>query len=364
MSSTESCRILLIGAVMILLSGMMITVHADSTPRAYVVEMTAPDEASLAALLDSGHVVATVSGRTATLHLDERAYQNVAAFGLPWRLIEIQPDETKPDKNKAYTSYEALGAVMAHYAETYPHLCRVTSIGQSVNGRELWAIKITEQPDTPADKPAVRFIATIHGDEPVGTELCLYLADLLLSAYGQDPYITDLLGRTIIWLLPLMNPDGLVNYTRANALGWDLNRSFPVYSTDYFGAWFDGEPLGDVGRQPEVAHIMRWSAETHFALSANYHTGALVVNYPYDNEPGIPSRVEAPSPDEELFRYISLEYSTRNRPMYNSATFPQGITNGSLWYSITGGMMDWNYRFMGCPEVTLEVSVVKRPSSS
>jgi hypothetical protein len=161
-----------------------------------------------------------------------------------------------------------------------------------------------------------------------------------------------------------MNPDGSVLGTRANANGWDLNRSFPVFPTDYSGFWYDAESLGDAGRQPEVAHIMRWNANVPGALAANFHAGVLVVNYPYDNIPGIPSQVEAPRPDDDVFRYISLEYSRHNTPMYNNWAFPQGITNGSLWYSITGGMMDWHYRFIGCPEVTLEISNVKRPAAS
>jgi len=50
--------------------------------------------------------------------------------------------------------------------------------------------------------------------------------------------------------------------------------------------------------------------------------------------------------------------------MYTGGSFPQGIVNGSYWYSITGGMMDWNYRFMGCPEVLVELSYTKKPLPS
>lgn len=336
----------------------------DAPACIYVVEVTAPDETTLAALLERDYIVSNVTGYTATLYVDEYDYRAMDVLGLPWRLVEIQPGGVPAEKADAYTSYEELGAILAQYADEYPNLCRVISLGQSVNRRDLWAVMITENPDIPADKPAVKYIATMHGDEPVGTELCLYFAEELLTQYGTDNYITDLLGRTIIWLVPLMNPDGYVQQTRVNANLVDLNRAFPIYPSEYSGTWFDGEPLGEVGREPEVAHIMRWSAETHAALSANFHTGTLVVNYPYDNAPGVPSRVEAPTPDDDLFRYISLQYSMHNEPMYNSIAFPQGITNGSLWYSITGGMMDWNYRFMGCPEVTLEVSHIKWPSAA
>lgn len=331
----------------------------------YVVEVTAPSEETLHALVEMPYITANVTGLTATLYLDEQQYAQVRGLGYPVKLVEVQPDpKAAEEKADGYFTYDQIGPLLAGYAAAYPNLCRVSSLGQSVLGRELWAIMITVDPEVPADKPAVKYVSTLHGDEPVGTQMCLYFAEELLSGYSTDAYIQDLLGRTIFWLVPLANPDGYVGWTRVNANNWDLNRSFPIYGMDYADTWYDTLELGDEGRQPEVAHLMRWHAEVASALSANFHTGALVANYPYDNDPGIPSGAEAPSPDDDVFRYISLQYSSNNPPMYNSYIFEDGIVNGSLWYSITGGMMDWNYRYMGCPEVTLEISATKRPNAS
>lgn len=330
----------------------------------FVVEVTAPSKEALHALTAIPLIVADVGGLTATLYLTEEEYRQVQAFGYTTRLVEVQPNPLFNEKASGYITYDELGSLLNGYADTYPHLCRVSSLGQSVKGRELWAIKITHNPDIPADKPVVKYVSTLHGDEPVGTMMCLDFAGELLAEYENDPYIEDLLDRTVVWLVPLANPDGYVLGMRVNGNGWDLNRSFPTYGLDYVDTWYDTGVLGDGGRQPEVAHLMRWHAAVPGALAANFHTGALVANYPYDNEPGIPSGVEAPSPDDDIFQYISLEYSSRNYPMYNSLAFPLGITNGSAWYSITGGMMDWNYRFLGCPEVTFELSGIKRPAPS
>ena len=332
-----------------------------SMPPVYVVEVTAPDRDSLTVLLDSGYDVGSVYALTATLYLDEYEYDKVLALGYPTALIEIQPTLPSPDKAETYTTPDEVEALLAGYAENYPNLCRTQLLGVSVNGHNIWAIKIAPDPDTPVDKPAVKFIATIHGDEPIGTELCLNFADELLTGYGVDTYITDFLDRTIIWLVPMMNPDGFLMNIRRNAHGVDLNRAFPIYGTDYTSTWFDGAPLGDGVREPEVAYIMRWSTDVHFALAMHYHSGALIVNYPYDNEPGIPSQTEAPTPDDAMYQYISLQYSVNNTPMYTGGNFPEGIVNGSYWYSITGGMIDWDYRFIGCPEVLTELSYTKKP---
>jgi len=335
-----------------------------SASRFYVVEVTAPSEEALHALVEMPFITDNVEGLTATLYLDEDQYAQVRAMGYPLRLLETQPDPLAGEKATGYITYDEIGPLLTGYAAAYPGLCRVGSLGQSVLGRELWVIMITLDPDVPADKPGVKYVSTLHGDEIVGTHLCLKFAEELLTGYAGNAYIQDLLGRTIFWLVPLANPDGYVNVTRVNANNWDINRSFPTYGMDFTGTWYDTGVLGDDGRQPEVAHLMRWDAEVHAALSANFHCGALVANYPYDYEPGISSGAEAISPDDDVFRYISLEYSRNNPPMYASYYFDQGITNGSQWYSITGGMMDWNYRYMGCPEVTMEISSVKRPNAS
>ena len=333
-------------------------------PPVYVVEVTAPDRESLTEVLDSGFDVGSVFELTATLYLDLDEYAEVIAWGYPTVLVEIQPLAEVQEKADAYTTPAQIETLLAGYALDYPDLCRTQLLGQSVNGINIWAIKITPNPDVQADKPAVKFIGTIHGDEPLGTELILNFAAELLVGYGTDSYITDFLDRTVIWLVPMMNPDGFIMNTRRNAHGVDLNRAFPMYNVNFRTTWFDGEPLGDGSREPEIGHIMRWSAENACALSLHYHGGALLVNYPYDNEPGIPSQVEAPTPDDAMFRYISLQYSINNTPMYTGGNFPEGIVNGSYWYSITGGMIDWNYRFMGCPEVLVELDYTKKPSPS
>ena len=56
---------------------------------------------------------------------------------------------------------------------------------------------------------------------------------------------------------------------------------------------------------------MRWTAENSFVLSANFHGGALVVNYPYDQDPGIASGRNAPSPDDALFEAIEEDQIRR-----------------------------------------------------
>jgi hypothetical protein len=257
-----------------------------------------------------------------------------------------------PAAADTWIEYSEIGPTLADREATYPDLCARYDLGLSVEGRHLWALRISDNVLLEEDEPEFKYISTMHGDEVVGTELCMMLIDYLLSRYGTDPQATNIVNETELWIVPLMNPDG---YDRAprmryNANGVDLNRDFP--------AW--GEPNTPDGRELETQRIMNWSFEHAFTCSANLHTGSLVVNYPLDNDdPG-----SQYTPDEDMLNYISEQYSQYNEPMWNSPWFYHGVTTGADWYMIWGGMQDWNYLFMGNNEVTIELSDVTTPPAS
>ena len=200
----------------------------------------------------------------------------------------------------------------------------------------MWAIKISDNPLIEEDEPEFKYVSTMHGDEAISLEMTLYLIDEILTGYGTEPSLTSLVDETEIWIVPLMNPDGLEAGTRYNANGVDLNRAFPEGAISDIGTIFT-DPLGDLsGFEPEVAAIMQWSASGSASLSANLHSGALLVNYPYDND-GLGS-VDSPTTDDALFEFLAETYSSLNLPMLNSPTFYHGISNGAAWYSMDGGM--------------------------
>ncbi len=254
-----------------------------------------------------------------------------------------------------YHSHASLTTELQAIEAAHPNLCKLYNIGNSVQGRALWFMKISDNVNVEEDEPEFKYISTMHGDEPVGMELCVNLINYLVDNYGTDPQVTDLVDGVEIWIMPLMNPDGFESHTRYNAQGYDLNRRFPDRVTDPNNT--------TTGRPTEVRHVMNWAFEHSSVLSANFHTGALVVNYPYDSDPN-PWATYSAAPDDVLIIEQSLTYSRLNGPMYNSYWFSEGITNGVAWYAINGGMQDWNYVWMGCNEVTIELSDSKWPNSS
>jgi len=254
-----------------------------------------------------------------------------------------------------YRPYTDVESFLATAEAQYPALCRRVNLGQTLQGRTLWALCVSKDVNLQSDEPEVCFISTMHGDEPVGTENLLNLITLLTTQYNIDSRVTNIVNNVELWIVPVMNPDGYMASTRGNSNGIDLNRNFPDPYTSPTNT--------TAGREAETAAIMNWTFGRHFTLAANFHTGSLVVNYPFDNNPAGQS-VFTPSPDEDMFAVVSERYSQFNPPMYASPTFFHGITNGAAWYAVSGGMQDWAYVYMGCNEVTIELNNVKTPPAS
>lgn len=262
--------------------------------------------------------------------------------------------------------HDALYGLMQSYASEFSQIARLYSIGTSVDGRELWAIEISDNPGVhELGEPEFKYVANMHGNEVTGRETLLYLMQYLCELYSVDETVRELVDSTRIHLLPTMNPDGYARAVegdrngltgRTNFNGFDLNRNFP----DRFGR-------GRTPIQPETQAVMNWIESYPFVLSANLHNGALVANYPYDNTASRRS-VYSASPDDDIFRQVAMSYSFSHPTMrlgqpcslYDEG-FKDGITNGADWYSVDGGMQDFNYLTSNCFEITIEQACYKYP---
>jgi hypothetical protein len=316
-----------------------------------------PDRALITEIeRNGGRVSRFRPGEFAELHLDAQLVEKLRREGVVLHKLTADTAEVyrlsgSVTIDTAYHSYDGVSAILDSLAALYPEMCRLESIGRTVQGREIWAMRITDLPELEEPEPEVRYIGTMHGNEIIAQELLLYFIDELLSGYEQDDRLRELIDSTDIWIVPNMNFDGTAEDQRFNANGVDLNRDFPDREFDMVS--------DTTGREPETKAVMRWSEEHHFVLAANFHSGALVVNYPWDKN--LTGTGYAASPDDATFRRIALGYSILNEPMYNSSFFEQGITNGAAWYETSGSMQDWNYNWLGCMEVTIEVSDIKAP---
>ena len=112
-----------------------------------------------------------------------------------------------------YYDHKEIGEICARIAKAYPKLATVSSIGKSVQGRDLWMLTISNSDKgDPDKKPAMYIDGNIHANEIQGGEVSLYTAWYLTEMYGQVDWITDLLDEKTFYIVPTINPDGRDDY--------------------------------------------------------------------------------------------------------------------------------------------------------
>ncbi|MBR5378108.1 MAG: carboxypeptidase regulatory-like domain-containing protein [Bacteroidales bacterium] len=236
--------------------------------------------------------------------------------------------------------------------------CTLFSLGtlSTSNHRQLLGVRINN--GNPEGKPKFLYTSTMHGDEITGMILMLRLIDELCTS--TDSRIVNLVNDLDIYIMPLTNPDGTykggnntVNSAqRYNGHSIDLNRNYKDY---YQGAHPDGNSYED-----ETVWTMAFGDSLLFTMSANYHGGAEVMNYPWD-------AVYDDHADKDWYEYVCAEYVRIARQVYSSYmsdTYSDGVTSGAAWYVITGSRQDYMNAYGQCREVTVECSSTKTPAAS
>jgi len=266
--------------------------------------------------------------------------------------------ESSPKKGRAatlwnfYPTYQQYVDTMLYFALTYPNICKLDTIGTTVQNRLLLALKISDNVNVEEGEAEFLYTSSIHGDETTGYVLMLHLIDSLLTGYEVSPRITDIVNNTEIYINPLANPDGtyhggnntVYGAVRENANGYDLNRNYP-------------DPTGsNTGpRQKETLAFMSYAGDHHFVMAANFHGGAEVFNYPWDCWYKLTA-------DDDWWYYTGREYADTVHDYSPPGYFTlmdNGVTNGAAWYVIYGGRQDYMNYFRHCREVTIELSNTK-----
>ena len=307
-----------------------------------------------------------INGDFIRVYASARGFDSIASGNLIYQV------ETPPSLNvktvlrtgefpgawNSYPSYEEYIAYMLKLAGSFPEICRLDTIGFSVNKNVILALKISDQVMTDEPEPDFLYTSTMHGDEPGGYLLLIRLADYILNKYNKDDRVTKLVDELQIWINPLANPDGayfmgtenIIGSKRFNINNIDLNRNFPDPEE---GPHPDGEEY-----QPETIAMMKFMKSGKFVLSVSLHCGAELVNYPWDTW----DKFHA---DDDWYRFISRQYVDTVHIFNNKymTGMVNGITNGYAWYSINGGRQDYVNYFLHGREVTLELSNDKIPSA-
>jgi carboxypeptidase T len=147
-----------------------------------------------------------------------------------------------PPGYEGFHTYAEVAADVAATAAAHPAIVSSFSIGKSYQGRELWAVKISDNVGVDEAEPEVLYDGGTHADEHMGVEMTLRIMHWLVNGYGSDTRITNIVNSREIWIVFLVNPDGAeydigggkFHFWRKNrqptpgttAIGTDLNRNF------------------------------------------------------------------------------------------------------------------------------------------
>ena len=241
-------------------------------------------------------------------------------------------------KNKEdFHDYDSTTSELQQIASTYPEIANLYDLGESVEGRTIWGLKITNNPDIEEFEPEVRICGAHHGDEYMSVELPLLLAWYLTENYTSNSTIKGLVDNHEIWIIPLVNPDGREAGSRYNANGIDLNR-------DYGFMW---NVYAECFTQPETQVIRENALDNNFVVSLSFHTAGDVVNYlwNYKGDPAV---------DHDLIDQLSEQYGSHNG---------YWVVEGYDWYQTRGDTNDFSYGCRGDIDWTIETNNSNIPAT-
>jgi carboxypeptidase T len=159
------------------------------------------------------------------------------AFGLgalllaglaPASVAAASPDF--PAKDSRYHNFPEMVAEIQAAEAAYPELVDVFSIGQSHQGREIWAAKISDNVAVDENEPEIMFDALHHAREHMTVEQALYLLRTLTVDYATDPQVKMLVDSREVFIVFAVNPDGFefdltaTTGTHAPYRAWRKNR--------------------------------------------------------------------------------------------------------------------------------------------
>ena len=232
-----------------------------------------------------------------------------------------------------FHSYPQMRTSFDSLASVYPDIAEVHVLGTSVQGRDIFALRISNNIGLEEDEPEIGFWACIHGNEYGSAEMPFLYAFYLLTNYGSDPDVTAYVNNNEIWCLPVTNPDGRVNGTRNNANNVDLNRDLG-YNWDGWGS--STAPFS----QPETQVLRELCLANNFTLSIMYHCSGDEFYYPW-------GYFQRSAPDRTVLERLGERYA-------DAANYDMMSSFQS--YQTHGEVLDWAYGCFGQLSYTAEVS--------
>jgi carboxypeptidase T len=273
--------------------------------------------------------------------LTQNEYEKLASTKA--QFLHAFPQSLLRAPDPEYQNPQEIEAHVKRYANEYPELTKLVEVGNSIEGRKIWAIKISDNADQrETSEPVTMFNSMHHAREVMTPEISLDIIDYLLTRYNSDEKVRHWVDSNEIWIIPMFNVDGnnrmwtQDSMWRKNAresYGVDLNRNYPVgwnscngSSGSRFSQTYRGTSAAS---EPETQAMMRFVSDIKPVFNISYHSYSELVLYPYGCSP---SRTAT----REVVEAIGSE-------MGRLLNYTAG-TPWELLYNADGGDIDWMYQ--------------------
>jgi predicted deacylase len=269
--------------------------------------------------------------------------------------------------NGDFHSYRELESDLEALENAYPGTVKLAIIGTSLEGRNIYAVKLSDDPERNDGEPGILILGCHHAREWISVDVPLFLARYLAESAASDPAVRSLLARGEIWIVPLVNPDGLeysidvYRYWRKNrransdgSFGVDLNRNYGyMWGLDDAGS--SPSPLSEVFRgtsafsEPETRAVRDLFLSREFRAVVSFHSFSQAILYPW-------GYADVATDRDEALREIGLEMAGLIEAVNGRAYFCGRAA--SALYVTNGDTTDWTFAETGVPSYTIELPPV------
>lgn len=280
------------------------------------------------------------------------------------------PASAFPPEDAGYLDYDELVAEVQAIAAAGPEVARAFSIGQSYEGREIWAAKVSDNVVTDEDEPEVLVDGGIHGREHLSTEMAVALFRHLVDGYGRDPRVTRIVDRAETTIIFNLNPDGSeYDHTDAGYRSWrknrqptpgsdeigtDINRNFgyrwgtnplnaPPAANTYRGPSAWSTPEAVVFRDYVDGRVIAGRQQIRVHVTLHQHGRIVLYPFGWTTDP-IPPDMD---PDDHA-RLVEIATEMARRSDY-------GVGQASSGEIHVGNMPDWMYATHRILSLTVEL---------
>lgn len=329
-----------------------ISAAAAEAPRElFFVKAQAKNQAERTRIANAGVAIDGVLSDAVTFLATPHDIAKVKALGVPVTVTALPKGARNfPNADKAYHTYQQTTDALNKIAKDHPDIAQIVSIGKSVEGRDLLAIRLSGE--TQHDVlPTAIFMGCHHAREHLSVEVPLMLAQYLADHYAGDARVHELLNTREVWVLPMVNPDGAeYDIGSSNYRMWRKNRtkngdgSYGVdLNRNYGGPGFGGsqgasDDMTDetyhgpsAFSEPETQAIRDFVLARHkTTVLLTFHTFSELVLWPwgYTNDP------IADTKDRAVFETMGKKMATWNHYTPEKS---------SDLYETTGDTTDWAY---------------------